>query len=167
MKLSADRTQEAARALVGNKYSEVAEMYGVTVHGLRNALKRHGLFAARQRGAYKLKLSREDLTLAVDMYKANKTLIEIEAVLNVGDEIIKRELKAAGLYTLKHCARYNKTAVLEMRKLRAEGKTYEQISDRYQAKLHTIRNIVNGVTWSHLPNAVPFKPRKAASARFY
>ncbi len=100
-KITPAQTKEAATLLCTMKVYEVAEMFGLTTNGLRVALKREGLFVKRQGNNKFIKLCREDLDLAIDMYLTNKKLKEIEAALNVCDEVIKRELVATGHYKPK------------------------------------------------------------------
>ena len=47
-------------------------------------------------------------------------------------------------------AKVNETAVLAMRKLRAEGLTYREIAVRYQLSYSYVRRLCIGVTWKHV-----------------
>lgn len=52
------------------------------------------------------------------------------------------------------CALLTEEQVIEMRKIRKTGETYEKIAERYGVDKCTIALACTGKTWSHLPGAV-------------
>lgn len=50
--------------------------------------------------------------------------------------------------------------VLEMRKLAADGSRLIDISRKYNCPFMTVSSLVRGLTWAHLPNAIPNKGKR-------
>lgn len=63
-----------------------------------------------------------------------------------------------------HAAKCTDADVARMREMKRGGQTYAQISTAFSIPLATVQNIVVGVTWKHIPGAVPLKFNRRRTA---
>lgn len=100
-KLTPEQIQEASQLFDTVKIRALADRYNVTVVTLTRAMRREGLLRPKKyvgERANKIRLSPEQIQIALSMYQEKKTLEQMSEKLNIGRKIIARELAATGQY---------------------------------------------------------------------
>lgn len=139
----------AARYRLGENAIQLSAEYGVSSETIYRVTRAHGIKpgSARPRGP---RGRHADKYVAIaEAYEAGKTLLECEAEFGVGQEVIKKALRAFNVAVRPKGTRFTTSAgkggcerMAQIMAMRAEGKTLEQIGAVLNITRERVRQLV-------------------------